>query len=152
MSDFLFAHSFTDMRPLEFKLHPSASFCNLKLHPRTKRLSNLRYLRTKNTMYWIFFWFWGKDLIETRTYLYLYFWRSTLLHNVENEIKKVKCDKHLKLFIRSWKCSGNEIIIWSRIINENIDQTALIFCFESNIIRSGCRPQIIYNEILSFKD
>ena len=47
LSDFLFAHSFTDMRPLEFKLHLSASFCNLKLHPRTKRLPNLRYLRTK---------------------------------------------------------------------------------------------------------
>ena len=46
LSDFLFAHSFTDMRPLEFKLHLSASFCNLKLHPRTKRLPNLRYLRT----------------------------------------------------------------------------------------------------------
>ena len=47
LSDFLFAHSFTDMRPLEFKLHLSASFCNQKLLPRIKRLPNLRYLRTK---------------------------------------------------------------------------------------------------------
>lgn len=47
LSNFLFAHSLSDMRPLEFKLHLSVSFCNLKLHPKTKRLPNLRYLRTK---------------------------------------------------------------------------------------------------------